>query len=99
MVVDNTCGNCRSSFEHKQSTERLPELSCRGLAQRVDARHGSAGFTLERNPHDTLMVVCPLPPAAEWDDGFHAKMKLLLAKGLAPQLFLTAAEQKTAPRG
>ena len=76
-------------------------LSCLvdGLAQRVEARPGSAGFTLERNLHDTLMVVCPLPPAAEWDDGFHAKMKLLLAKGLSPQLFLTAAELRTAPQG
>ena len=98
QVVRDTCGNGSASLRHKQSTERLPE-SCRWVAQRADARPVSAGFTLERNPRDTLMVVCPLPPAAEWDDGFHAKMKLLLAKGLSPQLFLTAAELKTTPGG
>ena len=50
-----------------------------------------AGFTLEPNPADALMVACPLPPPEEWDDVLAARVALLRRRGLAPQLFLPAA--------
>lgn len=28
------------------------------------------GFALENNPDDVLMVACPVPSPAEWDDRF-----------------------------
>ncbi|EFJ47486.1 hypothetical protein VOLCADRAFT_91853 [Volvox carteri f. nagariensis] len=46
------------------------------------------GFALEDNPHDHLMLYCPLPPRAEWDDVMYARMELLQAYGLRPQFFL-----------
>ena len=49
------------------------------------------GFTLEPNPADVLMVACPLPPPAEWDDVLGARVALLRRRGLQPQLFLSAA--------
>lgn len=42
----------------------------------------------EGGPHDVLMVACPLPPAVEWDELLTARVDLLAAKGLRPQLFL-----------
>lgn len=49
------------------------------------------GFTLEPNPADVLMVACPLPPPAEWDEVLGARVALLRRRGLQPQLFLPAA--------
>jgi hypothetical protein len=49
------------------------------------------GFTAEGNPNDALMVSCPLPPVAEWDEVMHARMELLASRELAPQFFLPAA--------
>ncbi|KXZ56254.1 hypothetical protein GPECTOR_1g221 [Gonium pectorale] len=51
------------------------------------------GFALEHNPHDHLMMFCPLPPKAEWDDVMHARMELLHAYGLRPQFFLPHPDQ------
>ncbi|GLI65463.1 hypothetical protein VaNZ11_008813 [Volvox africanus] len=51
------------------------------------------GFALENNPHDHLMLFCPLPPRAEWDDVMYARMELLQAYGLRPQFFLPHPDQ------
>ncbi|GIL44630.1 hypothetical protein Vafri_2153 [Volvox africanus] len=51
------------------------------------------GFALEDNPHDHLMLFCPLPPRAEWDDVMYARMELLQAYGLRPQFFLPHPDQ------
>lgn len=48
------------------------------------------GFAQEDNPHDVIMVACPLPPAQEWDEALHARVELLRARGLMPQVFLPA---------
>ena len=50
-----------------------------------------AGFVLDDNRADLLMVSCPLPPQAEWDDVMAARVDLLAARGLAPRIFLPAA--------
>ncbi|WIA21903.1 hypothetical protein OEZ85_004272 [Tetradesmus obliquus] len=49
------------------------------------------GFALPANPHEQLMLLCPLPPPEEWDELFTARMQLLQARGLTPQLFLSAS--------
>ena len=49
-----------------------------------------AGFVLDDNRNDLLMVSCPLPPQAEWDDVMSARMELLAHRGLAPRIFLPA---------
>jgi hypothetical protein len=49
------------------------------------------GFALEGNAHDILMVGCPLPPPSDWDETLHARVQLLRARGLTPQVFLPAA--------
>ncbi|GLC33172.1 hypothetical protein PLESTB_000362900 [Pleodorina starrii] len=51
------------------------------------------GFALQDNPHDHLMLLCPLPPRAEWDDVMFARMELLQAYGLRPQFFLPHPDQ------
>ena len=48
------------------------------------------GFAQEDNPHDIIMVACPLPPPQEWDEALHARVELLRSRGLTPQVFLTA---------
>jgi hypothetical protein len=48
------------------------------------------GFAQEDNTHDVLMVACPLPPPNEWDETLHARVQLLRARGLTPQVFLPA---------
>lgn len=35
------------------------------------------GFAQPQNPHETLMVLCPLPSLDEWDEVFAARMELL----------------------
>ncbi|GFR47156.1 hypothetical protein Agub_g8847, partial [Astrephomene gubernaculifera] len=55
------------------------------------------GFALEKNPHDHLMLFCPLPPQAEWDDVMYARIELLQAYGLRPQFFLPHPDQVAAP--
>ena len=35
------------------------------------------GFCLPDNPHDTVMMHCPLPPKAQWDDVMIARMELM----------------------
>lgn len=50
-----------------------------------------AGFTVDNNLHDMLMLRCPLPPIAEWGELLRARVALLQQKGLSPQLFLPAA--------
>ena len=52
---------------------------------------GAAGFTLDSNPADVLMVPCPLPPPDAWDEELAARTALLTRRGLAPQLFLPAS--------
>jgi len=52
------------------------------------------GFVEENNPHDVLMVPCPLPPPSEWDATLQARVELLRRRGLAPQLFLPAGQLK-----
>lgn len=54
------------------------------------------GFALPANPHDRLMLHCPLPPQAEWDDVMYARMELLQAYGLRPQFFLPHPDQVAA---
>ncbi len=49
------------------------------------------GFALPSNPHDQLMVACPLPPRSERGDETVARLQLLSERGLRPQLFLPAA--------
>ena len=49
------------------------------------------GFVLDDNRSDLLMVSCPLPPQAEWDDVMSARMELLAHRGLAPRIFLPAS--------
>ncbi|KAF6263984.1 hypothetical protein COO60DRAFT_266676 [Scenedesmus sp. NREL 46B-D3] len=49
------------------------------------------GFALPANPHESLMLLCPLPPVDDWDEAFTARVQLLQARGLMPQLFLSAA--------
>jgi hypothetical protein len=49
------------------------------------------GFAVDANPHDQLMIPCPLPPPGEWGDDVRARLALLRARGLAPQVFLPAA--------
>lgn len=46
------------------------------------------GFVEDANPHDVLMVACPLPPMEEWGEEMHARAALLAAQDLTPQLFL-----------
>lgn len=48
------------------------------------------GFAQEENKHDVLMVACPLPPPSDWDETLHARVQLLRARGLSPQVFLPA---------
>ena len=56
-----------------------------------DLIHVVAGFTVDNNPHDLLMLRCPLPPVAEWGKLLKARVALLQKKGLSAQLFLPAA--------
>eukprot|EP00873_Tetraselmis_striata_P037760 jgi/Tetstr1/458024/TSEL_044533.t1 len=46
------------------------------------------GFTEEGNPHDRLMVHCPVPPQDTWDETMRSRMLLLMSRSLSPQLFL-----------
>ena len=50
------------------------------------------GFTVDDNPHDMLMLRCPLPPMADWNEVLRARVALLQRRGLSPQLFLHAAD-------
>ena len=59
--------------------------------QRAHQHHWHAGFVLEDNPADQLMVACPLPPVEAWDEAMTARALLLRQRGLSPQLFLPAA--------
>ncbi len=49
-----------------------------------------AGFALEGNASDMLMVKCPLPPVEQWDEVLRERLLFLLDQRLAPQLFLPA---------
>ena len=55
-----------------------------------------AGFTIENNPSDALMIICPPPDTQR--AAFAAKMRLLQSQGLSPQLFLTAADLQAAQK-
>ncbi|KAG2450452.1 hypothetical protein HYH02_004954 [Chlamydomonas schloesseri] len=55
------------------------------------------GFATPGNPHEYLMLYCPLPPQAEWDDVMHARMELLQAYGLRPQFFLPHPDSVAGP--
>lgn len=35
------------------------------------------GFAVPGNPHDHVMLHCPLPPASTWDTVMHARMELV----------------------
>lgn len=50
------------------------------------------GFALPKNPHDCVMVACPVPPSDQWDDIMHARMQLLQLRGLKPQFFLSLGD-------
>ena len=54
----------------------------------------TAGFTLDNNPDDALMIMCP-PPETE-QAAFAAKLRILQSQGLTPQLFLSLADLKEA---
>jgi len=49
------------------------------------------GFTVPNNPHDMLMIHCPIPPEHEWDEVMRSRMLLLMSRGLSTQFFLLAA--------
>jgi hypothetical protein len=49
------------------------------------------GFATQNNPNDQLMIPCPLPPRQEWPDETVGRLRLLQARGLRPQLFLSAS--------
>jgi len=59
---------------------------------------GAAGFTLDANPADVLMVPCPLPPPP-WDEELAARAELLSRRGLVPQLVLPASGLPPAAEG
>jgi hypothetical protein len=40
------------------------------------------GFAQPQNPHETLMVLCPLPSPDDWDEVFTARMELLQVGGV-----------------
>lgn len=54
--------------------------------------HVMPGFVEEGNPHDVLMVACPLPPVEQWGEDMHARAALLASRSLTPQLFLPAPQ-------
>jgi len=39
------------------------------------------GFALHANPHDTVMVACPLKPMEQWDAVTTARLELLQVAG------------------
>lgn len=41
------------------------------------------GFATQDNPHDALMMVCPLPPKNQWDNVMFARVELLQVCWLA----------------
>ncbi|PNW80530.1 hypothetical protein CHLRE_07g321200v5 [Chlamydomonas reinhardtii] len=55
------------------------------------------GFAAPGNPHEFLMLYCPIPPQAEWDDVMHARMELLQSYGLRPQFFLPHPDSVSGP--
>jgi len=55
------------------------------------------GFTEEGNPHDRLMVHCPVPPQDTWDETMRSRMLLLMSRSLSPQLFLPLLPPGRAP--
>jgi hypothetical protein len=69
----------------------LPDLHLRAAMLHVFS-HSTPGFVEEGNPHDVLMVACPLPPVEQWGGDMHARAALLAARGLTPQLFLPAPQ-------
>ena len=70
----------------------LWSMSCvRPFWSRVRDACGCAGFALENNASDMLMVKCPLPPVEQWDELIRARLLFLLDQGLSPQLFLPAS--------
>jgi hypothetical protein len=50
------------------------------------------GFAVPHNPAEVLTLMCPLPPAAEWDAPLRARLLLLARRGLSPRLHLPAAD-------
>ncbi|KAL4425721.1 hypothetical protein ABPG75_009737 [Micractinium tetrahymenae] len=50
------------------------------------------GFAIRDNPAEVLTLMCPLPPPGEWDELLHARLALLSARDLRPQLHLPAAD-------
>lgn len=46
------------------------------------------GFAVPGNPHDHIMLHCPLPPVAEWDRAMHMRMELISALRYDLQFFL-----------
>lgn len=49
------------------------------------------GFATPDNPHEQLMIPCPLPPKDAWGEDIISRLQLLQARGLKPQVFLSAA--------
>jgi hypothetical protein len=44
------------------------------------------GFAQPQNPHETLMLLCPLPDPDDWDEAFTARMQLLQVSVLLADL-------------
>jgi hypothetical protein len=72
-------------FQQKQSTRTGRQTTCAYICL-------TPGFVEEGNPHDVLMVACPLPPVEQWGEDVHARAALLASRGLTPQLFLPAPQ-------
>jgi hypothetical protein len=53
--------------------------------------HGFVDESAGAAAREVLMLPCPLPPPAERDARLRARLELLAARGLAPQVFLPAA--------
>lgn len=70
----------------------LCSMPCvRPFQRRVRYACWRAGFALDNNASDMLMVKCPLPPVEQWDELIRARLLFLLDQGLSPQLFLPAS--------
>jgi hypothetical protein len=64
----------------------LPQACCPKTGEELCISYGDKGneellllygFALPANPHETLMLLCPLPAPDDWDDVFTARMQLL----------------------
>lgn len=61
-------------------------MCCPGAGEELTISYGDKGneellllygFAQPANPHETLMLLCPLPSPEDWDEVFTARMELL----------------------